>query len=1144
MVDASRGIVSRDWEDPGVVKRYRRRAHSPLHCHASVEGALNFWQKRNSVDKSAAQQAVWGDKAVDAALASAASWVDGLPFVLSLSGYWKFHLASQPESVPPLFLTPSFDDSAWAMLPVPSNWQMHGYDRPIYTNVVYPFPLEPPHVPEENPTGCYRKSFVIPPEWTGRRIFLSFEAVDSAFYVWVNGTLVGYSQDSRLPADFEITGVCHESSSGKENLMAVQVMRWSDGSYLEDQDHWWLSGIHRNVVIYAKPEFMIADYFVKTSVLQDVSEASLEVEILLEISQEKALQTCFPKGRVEGILFESKDGVMVETTRLSCEDSAQLTIGPLTRKVIQGKISHPRLWSAEQPNLYTLVILLKDASNECIDVEACQVGIRTVALGFKELLLNKKPIIITGVNRHEHHPRLGKTNVEACMITDIVLMKKNNINAVRNSHYPQHPRWYELCDLFGLYVIDEANIETHGFDPASNPNSKEQLTWDSNWANSMLERAMNMVERDKNHPCIIIWSLGNEAGYGPNHGALSGWIRCRDPTRLLHYEGGGSRTVSTDIVCPMYMRVWDILRIAKDETETRPLILCEYSHAMGNSNGNIDEYWEAIDETHGLQGGFIWDWVDQGLLREGSDGKKHWAYGGDFGDTPNDLNFCINGLIWPDRSPHPALHEVKFLYQPIKIRLMQNMIEIKNRNFFTSTTDFAFFWQLYGSGTAVGAGELLVPELQPSEKHVFSLQAGPWSSCLEGTQEGCISLAIVVKLRAPTRWSEAGHVISSSQFILSEGFPQELKVKADTRLPHVLLKEFDKTVRIEADNNEWMIEFKKHDGIVSEWKVNNVVVLESGPTPCFYRAPTDNDKGGGNASYAFQWKKLGLEDLAVSHATGFRVEHFSETAIEATTRLLIRPRNVHTAMLVSSLDASKQEEEASGPNLIVDDHSTTVVSEVVPSASEIEQVCFEVLMRYKITGDGHMTINMDVRLRGQLPLLPRIGLVFILPNEFNRVLWYGRGPYECYPDRKTAAHIGLYEAAVADLHVPYIFPGECGGRADVTWALFKSTTRNVGFLASTTDEPIGSFPMQMNASYYSTEDLDRATHEEELRQNDCIEVHLDHKHMGLGGDDSWSPCVHEKYSVQPVPYTFSMSFRPVTSNSEFMSKKGTQTDWL
>lgn len=1142
MVDVSRGIVFRDWEDPSVVKRNRRRAHVPLHCHSTIQGALEFWQKRNAADKSVAEQAVWGDNAVEAALASAAFWVDGLPFVFSLSSYWKFHHSSKPENVPSSFHTPSFDDSTWTELPVPSNWQVHNHDIPIYTNIVYPFPLDPPFVPKENPTGCYRKTFVVPIEWTGRRIFLSFEGVDSAFYVWVNGMLVGYSQDSRLPADFEITELCHEPSSKKENLIAVQVMRWSDASYLEDQDHWWLSGIHRNVLLYSKPKIMVADYFVRTNLSEDNSVASVEVEILLENSHEAGVQRKFPEAVVEGVLFKSQDGTMLEIAKLASEDNSHFAIGSCARKSIKGKVGSPELWSAEEPTLYTLVVVLKDASNECIDVEACQVGFRNVALGYKELLVNKKPIIITGVNRHEHHPRLGKTNVEACMIKDIVLMKKNNVNAVRNSHYPQHPRWYELCDLFGLYLVDEANIETHGFDATSNPNSKEQLTWDLSWASSMLERVVNMVERDKNHPSVIVWSLGNESGYGPNHGALSGWIRGRDPTRLLHYEGGGFRTVSTDIVCPMYMRVWDILKIANDRTEPRPLILCEYSHSMGNSDGNIYKYWDAIDATHGLQGGFIWDWVDQGLLKEGSDGIKHWAYGGDFGDSPNDLNFCLNGLIWPDRSPHPALHEVKFLYQPIKIHLLQDSIEVTNRNFFMTTTNLAFSWHLCGDGVVVESGQLNIPELKAGEKHKVHLQSGPWSSRLKNVQGTCICLAIVVKLKNSVRWAEAGHVIASNQFILSEGSIQEPKAESAVHLPPILLEASEDTITLKHSEQKWMLEFSKRDGIITQWKVNGVALLERGPRPCFYRAPTDNDRGGGNSSYAFQWKKSGFEALAITNTAGFHVKSVSDGVVEVVTNLTIQRKDFETTNLTSNLDPSRQCEEASGPNIVVEDAATTVASKVVPSTEEKdEQACFEVCMKYTIFGDGRIVVNVDVKPQGPFPPLPRVGLVFHLVKELSHVVWFGRGPFECYPDRKHAAHIGIYEASVSDLHVPYTFPGECGGRADVNWVVFKSTTRRIGFLASSFD---GSPPMQMNASFYKTEDLDKATHEEELRRGQSIEVHLDHKHMGLGGDDSWSPSVHEEFLVPPIPYQFSMSFCPLTSDSEQLSWKQIEVDWI
>ncbi|KAG8053927.1 hypothetical protein GUJ93_ZPchr0001g29589 [Zizania palustris] len=439
-----------------------------------------------------------------------------------------------------------------------------------------------------------------------RRILLHFEAVDSAF-------LLG--QGSRLPAEFEVTDFCHPCDSDKENVLAVQVMRWSDGSYLEDQDHWWLSGIHRDVLLVSKPQIFITDYFFKTTLDDNFRVADIEVEV--EIVSQKQDRERVPTLSIEATLYDNYGPFDGLSSDLSAANVVNLKLKPASKPrhclgfhgyVLGGKIENPKLWSSEHPNLYTLVVLLKDSNGKIIECESCQVGIRNVVLAHKQMLVNGCPVVIRGVNRHEHHPRVGKTNLEACMIKDLVLMRQNNINAVRNSHYPQHPRWYELCDIFGLYVIDEANIETHGFDESIH---FKHPTLEPFCAGAMLDRVVGMVERDKNHACIIIWSLGNESSYGPNHSAMSGWVRGRDPTRPIHYEGGGSRTSSTDIVCPMYMRVWDILKIAKDPSENRPLILCEYSHAMGNSNGNIDAYWMAIDNTFGLQGGFIWDWVDQ-----------------------------------------------------------------------------------------------------------------------------------------------------------------------------------------------------------------------------------------------------------------------------------------------------------------------------------------------------------------------------------------------------------------------------------------------------------------------------------------------------------------------------------------------------
>ncbi|KAH7536772.1 hypothetical protein FEM48_Zijuj03G0021900 [Ziziphus jujuba var. spinosa] len=738
----------------------------------------------------------------------------------SLSGYWRFFLASSPSKVPENFHDSAFHDSEWKTLPVPSNWQMHGFDHPIYTNFTYPFPFDPPFVPKENPTGCYRTYFQIPEEWKGRRILLHFQAVDSAFFAWINGVPVGYSQDSRLPAEFEITDYCHPIGSGNKNVLAVQVFKWSDGSYLEDQDHWLLSGIHRDVLLLAKPSVCISSHFISEyidapstrlrfrygiegpkrvtcSTLHDkqiikITDVQVDnckilelyVEVKIDYSRETSKENILAKYTLEAALYDTggwykSDGY----SDLISSNVANLKLNPSSSRravpgfrgyFLEGKLGVPRLWSAEEPNLYTLVVILKDESGSIVDCESCLVGIRKVSKAYKQLLVNGHPIIIRGVNRHEHHPRLGKTNIEACMVKDLVLMKQNNINAVRNSHYPQHPRWYELCDLFGVYMIDEANIETHGFDYSGH---LKHPTLDPGWAPAMMDRVISMVERDKNHACIICWSLGNESGYGPNHSASAGWVREKDPSRFLHYEGGGSRTSSTDIVCPMYMRIWDIVKIAKDPNEIRPLILCEYSHAMGNSNGNIPEYWEAIDSTFGLQGGFIWEWVDQGLLKDGPDGSKHWAYGGDWGDFPDDLNFCLHGINWPDRTPHPAMHEVKYVYQPVKVSFLEQTLQIKNTHFYETTEGLEFSWAVHGDGWKLGSGILSFPLIKPQSSYDIEWQSAPWSTLWSSSSAEDIFLTITAKLSQSTRWVEAGHVISSTQVQL----PAKRKF-----VPHVL----------------------------------------------------------------------------------------------------------------------------------------------------------------------------------------------------------------------------------------------------------------------------------------------------------------------------------------------------------------------
>ncbi|XP_058091027.1 uncharacterized protein LOC131237338 [Magnolia sinica] len=1095
------------WEDPSFIKWKKRDAHVSLRCHDTVEGSLKYWYERSKVELSVSSSAAWNDDAVSSALDSACYWVKGLPFVESLSGYWKFLLAPSPTSVPTNFYDNAFEDSNWETLPVPSNWQMHGFDRPIYTNVVYPFPLNPPHVPEDNPTGCYRKYFRIPKEWKGRRVLLHFEAVDSAFHAWVNGVPIGYSQDSRLPAEFEITDYCHPCDSVKENVLAVQVYRWSDGSYLEDQDHWWLSGIHRDVLLLAKPEVFITDYFFMASLGDKFSYADIQIEVKIDVFRETSEYDVLAKYSIEAMLYDTArwyecDGDMdphsLCVAHLELNPSPSASLG-FHGYVLVGKLEKPKLWSAEHPNLYTLVVVLKDTSGKLVDCESCQVGIRQISQAPKQLLVNGHPVVIRGVNRHEHHPRVGKTNLESCMVKDLVLMKQNNINAVRNSHYPQHPRWYELCDLFGLYMIDEANIETHGFDLSRH---FKHPTLEPSWACSMLDRVIGMVERDKNHACIISWSLGNEAGYGPNHSALAGWVRGKDPSRLLHYEGGGSRTSSTDIVCPMYMRVWDIVKIAKDPTETRPLILCEYSHAMGNSSGNIHEYWGAINSTFGLQGGFIWDWVDQGILKEGADGNKHWAFGGDFGDIPNDLNFCLNGLTWPDRTPHPALNEVKYVYQPIKVSFGKNIIKISNMHFFETTRAMEFSWVLHGDGCSLGSGVLSLPVIEPQSSYDIEWESSPWHHLSASFSATEAFLTITAKLMTSTRWSEAGHVISSTQIPLpakGKSLPHVIKMNENSTLVGECVGD---TITVSKEN-VWEIKFNTKTGAIESWKVEGSPVMHKGIFPCFWRAPTDNDKGGGSNSYASRWKAAYLDNMV------FHTESCSIQKQKVTAHVV--PIKVLFLGLPKELEHHLSQSDSSDGG--VNDKSSIIC---------------KVEVNYWIYESGDVIIECNVDLRTDLPPLPRIGVEFHVPKSLDQITWYGKGPFECYPDRKEAAHVGLYKQNVADLHVPYIVPGESSGRADVRWLAFQSNDGSCGLFASIYG---GSPPMQMNASYYSTIELDRAMRNEDLVKGDNIEVHLDHRHMGVGGDDSWSPCVHDQYLIPPVPYSFSLRLCPINAST-------------
>ncbi len=646
------------------------------------------------------------------------------PWFLNLNGEWDFKIKARPESV----TTDELSNGGWTPIEVPGNFTMQGFGHPQYTNVIMPFPNDPPHVPEENPTGMYRRTFSVPSDWQGRRIVLHFGGCEGVLYVYVNGQPIGISKDARTPAEFDISAHVNYGQD-QANELVVVVVQWSDASFIEDQDHWWQAGLQREVLLYTTGSPHLQDIFVQTELSENLQQAVLQLTCKIGFPGESYADTS-----IEAQLFDA-DGNAAFSAPLIAEGATYLnqwhTFNRTRNEIaLNQTISSPKLWSAESPYLYTLVVTFKTA-NGCESV-SCTVGFRQIEIRERQLLINGKAVMIKGMNHHDHDPVTGSAVSRELMEKDVQLMKQFNVNAVRTSHYPKDPYWLDLCDRYGLYVIDEANIESHAFN--------HDICKDSRYTNAFVERVQNMVERDKNHASVILWSLGNESGYGPNHEAAAGWIRKADPTRPLHYEGaidrntgkewtGGQRV--TDIICPMYPPIKDIVAWAQESAgnsviDQRPMILCEYSHAMGNSNGSLADYWAAFEKYPGLQGGFIWEWIDHGIQKVAADGKPYWAYGGDFGDVPNDVNFCTDGIVWPDRTPHPGLYEFKKLAQPVRVEsvdVAQGKICIVNKQDFTSLDWLEGEWELIVEGTSVLSGKLPSLQIAPHESLDITLDA-------------------------------------------------------------------------------------------------------------------------------------------------------------------------------------------------------------------------------------------------------------------------------------------------------------------------------------------------------------------------------------------------------------------------------------
>ncbi len=909
-----------------------------------------------------------------------------------------------------------FDDSDWPEITVPSNWQLQGYDKPIYTNVKYPFVDNPPFVPKDNPTGIYRCYFDLPVNWQGRQQRIIFDGVNSAFHLWCNGIWIGYSQDSRLPAEFDLS---KQLVLGK-NQITVMVMRWSDGSYLEDQDMWWLSGIFRDVSLLSKAPICINDVTVRTSLDACYNHGSLYVKTCL--SERSTAH------RVQVQLFDAQLGAVTEAI-----------LAPFGERVIdengvaldsaEHNITVPSVqkWSAESPYLYRVVVSLLDVDNKIIESEAYQVGFRAVEISDGLLKVNGEAILIRGVNRHEHHPEKGHAISIEDMLIDIKLLKQNNFNAVRTAHYPNHPRWYDLCDQYGLYVVDEANIETHGQAPMS------RLSNDSSWLTAYMRRMTRMVERDKNHPSIIIWSLGNESGIGYNHHAMYQWTKRKDPTRVVQYEGGGANTAATDIITPMYARVDEDITLANDAdvvpklsikkwlsmpNEQRPLILCEYAHAMGNSLGCFDKYWRAFREYPRLQGGFIWDWVDQGLTMTDFNGQHFWGYGGDFGDHINDRQFCINGLLFPDCSFHPTLVEAKKaqqFYQFKKVPGQSLQIEIHNENLFIETVNEALHWTITEDGNEVASGNFALEIAAKSKQILTLLEIYP-------TQKvGCdyfLNLEIVLNKDKP--WASQGFVVATDQIKLDSIMQLAPPAISANRAPDVL--ETEDSIKISGAN--FAITIDKNRGVISHWLVQAKEQMLLGPLDNFYRAPLDNDIGTSQA------------DCVDPNAWVTRWEG-------GLSGLQRKCRYFETVKMAHHILVNIEFEYYSNDKLLI----TT-------------------RWQYSIDINGLVLINVDVNVAKSLPALARIGMTLVLQNNDDNVHWFGRGPHENYPDRLSSAHIGRYCRSVDEMHTPYIFPSENGLRCDVK-------ELQIGTL-----EVVGQF--HFGVSRYSQKNLAQAKHSERI----------------------------------------------------------------
>ena len=1027
--------------------------------------------------------------------------------MLSLDGTWKFHWVATPEERPVDFYRNNFDDSDWVEFPVPANWEVNGFGTPIYVSAGYPFKIEPPYVTKEpkenytsyterNPVGSYRRSFTLPAGWENRQVFLHFEGVQSAFYVWINGERVGFSQGSMEPSEFRITPYLRSG----ENRLAVEVYKYSDGSYLEDQDMWRFGGIHRSVYLYSTGNIRIRDFGVRTLLDENYEDATLQVSPTLALYDDQRGEGY----TVQAQLYDASGEAMFNTPLfhdavpiLNLDHRAAVMNDRFPQRGIrkfawlEAAVENPEKWTAETPHLYTLLLTLNDSTGRVVEQITTKVGFRSIEIDKGRFLVNGKPVRFRGVNRHEQDPYSGKVMTEESMLRDIKLMKQANINAVRTAHYPNVPRWYELCDEYGLYVMDEADIETHGV--------RGMLASDPEWMHAFMDRAVRMAVRDRNHPSIVVWSMGNESGYGFNFAAIAAWLKDFDPTRPIHYEGAQGEEKDpgmVDMISRFYTRVqeeylnpnipegesqeraenarWErLLSIAERTNDDRPVLTSEYAHAMGNAMGNFKEYWDEIYSHPRMLGGFIWEWADHGIITKTDDGKLKVNYGGDFGDQPNLRNFCLDGVLFSNREITPKYLEVKKVYQPVHIELVnQNPLQVKitNRHHHINLSRYAIQWSISVDGETGEKGKLPSLSLPPGESVLVDL---PSREAIPG--RGDVQLMVRFLLEEGNGWAEDGFEIAWEQFTLRDGIGDRHSNRPGEGNTRMTVSRKGDRLTIESDRFRVRWDLDTGDPVSLQYDGNEVFAANKEMPAQFstqaFRAPVDNDRGFGNW-LAADWEKNRMSS-PVTTTESVQWEKLPDNRIRVTTV----KRN------------------------------TYLKGSVVTRSG------------YTVSADGAIDVQLEFIPTGELPELPRLGVVLMLRGDLENYTWYGRGPHENYPDRKYSSPMGLWQSTVSEQFVNYPFPQENGNKEDIQ-ALTLTDSNGHGIQVNAIDTPFSA-----SALHFLATDLAAAKHSHELEQREETILSIDAKQLGLG-NSSCGPGVLQRYAIDKKEHSLRFTISP------------------